>query len=268
MPFHLDDPSTPRERFGSVMIPLDPFRTAKPSPMATFKEKLIADMVDERCARASLDGTQAEAVKRVVVSAQEELDSKDPIGSAVRLAKIYWAVRRDVGTPPEIRLRTLTCLLDVARRNDLKDLFAESVRLMSARAAPEEARKPKDKDLVEAAARGDEDARKLVKELNPDLFGAMWMAAEKGVNETFWSRLVAHAEYLRREAENDFKNRQGKNPDVVRGLMRRLDEVSENGAPDRGAFAEAAFDEVRRAAQNPRASGVRGPRSGAGAERD
>jgi hypothetical protein len=84
--------------------------------------------------------------------------------------------------------------MEVARRNGLDAEFSEAVRLMGARAALEEARRPKEKGLVEAAARGEKEARDVLMDRQPALYGAVISAAEGGAGEGFWSRLVAQAE--------------------------------------------------------------------------
>jgi hypothetical protein len=137
---------------------------------------------------------RVERIGRVIRAAQEEIVPEDRTFSAMRLAAIYWGVQRDAGAPRQDRMAAQIGLEEVARRNGLYAEFSEAVRLMGARAAVEEARRPKEKALVEAAARGEREVCAVLMERQPALYGAVVAAAEGGVGEGFWSRLVAQVE--------------------------------------------------------------------------
>jgi hypothetical protein len=207
VPFYMQNPSTRKETFGGVQIPSDPFVAAAPLP-GGWGQAVVGDVADGVVARAGIaqgpaGEIRAERIGRVIMAAQEEIVPDDRTLSATRLAAIHWGVQRALNAPRQDRLATQVGLMEVARRNGLDAEFSEAVRLMGARAALEEARRPKEKGLVEAAARGEKEAREVLMDRQPALYGAVISAAEGGAGEGFWSRLVAQAEarLVRVEAE-------------------------------------------------------------------
>jgi len=206
--FDLDDPTIPKERFGGVNIPLHPFKTEIVSDWDEDSVIWAGDVAQKICKKASIHGEAVETIKRFALSAQETIYYyRDPIECAKTLAGVYWSVRRDHQTPVKERQTALTCLSEITNRSGYADLIHEFVAMIGARAALEEAKNPKKKALLVAAARGDEEASKRLKEptdplgRNEYFDKIMKGALAEGWNDAFFSGLKARAETQLREVE-------------------------------------------------------------------
>lgn len=193
MPFYLQNPATRKEMFGGVLVPSDPFGAAAPSP-GGWGEAVVGDVAAHVVARAGIargpaGEIRAERIGRVIMASQEEIVPDDRGFSASRLAGIHWGIQRTEGANRQDRLAAQVGLMEVARRNGLAEEFSEAVRLSGARAALDEARSPKDRATVEAAARGDQAARDRLMDRQPALLGAVIEASAAGADEGFWGRL-------------------------------------------------------------------------------
>jgi len=205
MPFDLDNPEIPVERFGGKTIPLNVFSTAavlKVSKEDAEEVLQLSKRIQEETTKAGIRGERAEAIRHVVVLAYDEIADKTPASAAEGLATIAWGVLRDDQVGVQDRLTTERLIKQLARDAGIDDAYAEQFTLIGARAALEEAREPKERDLTEAAARGDQNACRRLRNRNPFFFQIVQKASGKGTGDAFWSDLVLQAEAMVRRAED------------------------------------------------------------------
>jgi hypothetical protein len=202
----------PEKLIGGVAAPENPFKQAVPPKDWDDKIQLANEICRETCKKASLpyNTKWGYSIEKVVLAAQEEINPNEPIKSAQRLAATYLMVQSDPQIDSEARWATLRSLSKIASHNinNVQFWFDDFLDLLGARLALEEAKNPKDKSLIESAARGETQALERLNELNPHLYTVVRMTTD--VNKSFWSRLEANAEANLRIVERSFKNKRAK----------------------------------------------------------